>query len=198
MFGKCFEVEASFPQVATLSIYCCGSIFVLFTPCHFFKLSFLLIEYFDEGCFTRIFGWEIPKFCFNAENSPINNDIRITIDIGTSLLGLGADSAALWLGPLRLGRSDRLACLSFSKVLFLCRLSLCLTRNVLLSFLGIQIIVSCTPALLEGQVCVWVFCSGSEPMTPVPAGPANYHKIWADNKPSVIISTLQLLFFCSD
>lgn len=116
----------------------------------------------------------------------------------TSLLGLCADCAAVWLGPLRLGRSDRLACLSFSKVLFLCRLSLCLTRNVLLSFLGIQIIVSCTPALLEGQLCSRVFRSGSEPMTPVPAGPANYHKIWADNKPSVIISTLQLLFFCSD
>ena len=139
--------------------------------------------------FTEKFGWKILKFFLNADNSQINNKIWITIDIfDTTLLGLGANCPAVWLGPLRLGRSDRLASSSLSKDIFLCRLSICLTRNILLSFYGTQIIVS------HEHYGLRVFRSGSEPMTPVQADQANYHKIWAEYKTSVMISTLQLLF----
>ena len=116
----------------------------------------------------------------------------------TSLLGLGADCAAVWLGPLRLGRSDRSACLSLSKDLFFGadlvfvwqEMSFCLSMEHKSAF-------AVNTARFAKQMCSRVFRSGSEPRTPVPAGPANYHKIWAENKRSVMISILQLLF-CSD
>ena len=59
----------------------------------------------------------------------------------------------------------------YAKIFFLCRLSICLTRNILLSFYGTQIIVS------HEHYGLRVFRSGSEPMTPAQADQANYHKI---------------------